>query len=84
MRIATRRGMIRNPPSSGEQIREIPSLKHGSRLEQMSSIATDSGFRDPQDPRVVHLAPLAPRDRQILALQTTRNFITTTVVLVAK
>ena len=27
------------------------------------------------------MAPLAPRDRQILALQTTRSFITTTVVL---
>src|SRR6266511_4944777 len=27
------------------------------------------------------MAPLAPRDRQILALQTTRSFITTTVVI---
>src|SRR5262249_51534822 len=34
---------------------------------------TDSGL--------VHMAPLASRDRQILALQTARSFISTTVVL---
>jgi hypothetical protein len=31
--------------------------------------------------RLVEVAPLAPRHRQILALQATRRFITTTVVL---
>jgi hypothetical protein len=33
--------------------------------------------------RLVDVAPLAPRHRQILALQATRRFITTTVVLVS-